>query len=182
VTADYKIGWTGAGDWYNYTRTIPNNSYQIYAALSHGDAPAANATGLRGAIDLVSSGATNRLGVFQAPATGGWGLNALIPMQGPTTNGVPETVNLGGQQTLRFYTDSGDFDFFLLVPAAAPGPRITSIAITGGQVTIQWTGGGTLEWATSLNPGTPWTPTGDSDGSFNEAVTTAGNKYYRVKQ
>jgi hypothetical protein len=182
MTVDFKIGWTGTGDWYNYTRNIgPTNNYQIYAALSHGDAPSANATGLRGAIDLVSAASTNRLGVFQAPATGGWGLNALIPMQGPTTNGVPETVSLGGQQTLRFYTDSGDFDYFLLVPATAQ-IRVNSIAITGGQVTIQWSGGGTIEWTTSLTPPVNWTPTTDSDGSYSEPVATAGNKYYRVKQ
>lgn len=179
VTVNYKIGWTGAGDWYNYTRNIQAGTYQVWAALSHGDAAAANPTGLRGSVALVTGSSTNRLGVFQAPATGGWGLNTLVPMQGPTTNGVPEAVSLGGQQTLRFFTDSGDFDYFLLIPGTA-AIQITGVTIAGGQVTVTWTGGGTLFSAPSLSTPVTWTTTGDSDGSYS-ATVGAGNLFFRVQ-
>jgi len=59
--------------------------------------------------------------------------------------------------------------------------NITSATVSGGQITINWTGGGTLESSTTLGPTANWTSTGDSDGSFSEAAT--GNaKFYRVKQ
>ena len=66
----------------------------------------------------------------------------------------------------------------------APGgaqPRIDRIAISSGQVTVQWTNGGTLESSPGLT--TPaWTTTGNSSGTFTESVAATGNKFYRVKQ
>jgi hypothetical protein len=62
-----------------------------------------------------------------------------------------------------------------------PAINITSATVSGGQITINWTGGGTLESSPTLGPTANWTTTGDSDGSFTEAAT--GNaKFYRVKQ
>ena len=185
ATNNFKIGWTATGEWYNYTRNIPANNYQVWAALSHGN------TGpdlLAGGLDLVTSGVgssnqtVQALGTFKAPGTGGWGNDGLVPLQDASGNTVVVT-SAGGVQTLRFDTGGGDYDYFLLVPATTgPQIRINSIAITGGQVTIQWTGGGSLEWTTSLTPPATWTPTGNSSGSFSESVATAGNKFYRAKQ
>ena len=66
----------------------------------------------------------------------------------------------------------------------APGgaqPRIDRITISNGQVAIQWSNGGTLEYSTSLdNPS--WTSTGNSSGSFAESPSASGNKFYRVRQ
>ena len=60
-------------------------------------------------------------------------------------------------------------------------PHIDRITTSNNQVTIQWSGGGTLESSPSL--GTPaWTSTGNSSGSFTESLSAAGNKYYRVRQ
>jgi hypothetical protein len=180
MTANYKIGWTGGGDWVNYSRTLQTGTYEVWAALSHGGTDA-----IAGRLDRVTSDpsqpnqTTTTLGVFAAPPTGGWGSNVLVPMQGPSTNGVTEVVSLGGQQTLRFYPISGDFDYFLLIPATA-GPRITGVSVAGGNVTVTWTGGGTLFSSPVVGPGSAWTTTGDSDGSFTEAAT--GTKYYRVQQ
>jgi hypothetical protein len=58
-------------------------------------------------------------------------------------------------------------------------PKITSATATGGNITILWINGGTLESAPTLDG--PWTPTGDSDGSFTEPAT-GNQKFYRVKQ
>jgi hypothetical protein len=179
VTANFKIGWTGDGDWFNYTRTFPANTYQVWAALSHDPAD-----GLRGSLSQVTAGVgtTNQtllsLGTFSAPTSGAWGTDNLVQMK--DSGGNVAVVSLSGVQTVRFNASSGDYDYLLFVPGTAP-IRINSIAITGGQVTIQWSGGGTLEWTTSLTPPVTWTPTSDSDGSFSESVTV-GNKYYRVKQ
>jgi hypothetical protein len=59
-------------------------------------------------------------------------------------------------------------------------PVITSSRVSGGNITIQWTGGGTLESAPSLATPIIWTTTGNSTGSFSEPAT--GTKYYRVKK
>jgi hypothetical protein len=59
-------------------------------------------------------------------------------------------------------------------------PQITGISQSGNNVTITWVNGGTLESAASLSAPITWTSTGDSDGSFTEAVS--GNKYFRVRK
>ncbi len=70
--------------------------------------------------------------------------------------------------------------FYDIAPPATQAPVITSIVPSGANITIQWTGGGTLESATSLTTPT-WVSTGNSSGSYTEA-RTPGNKFYRVKQ
>lgn len=66
-------------------------------------------------------------------------------------------------------------------PAGSTPPHIDNIASANGQVTISWSNGGTLEWTASLvNPS--WTTTGNTSGSFSEAISSSGNKFYRVKQ
>ena len=180
MTANYKIGWTGTGDWYNYTRTIPQGTYQVWAALS------ADGAALAGRLDLVTSAATETnqttqaLGAFAGPATGGWGLNSLVPMQGPNTNGINQVVSLGGTQTLRFYTDSGDFDYLVLEPAVAP-LQISSITVTpAGKIEIQWTGGGTLQSSPTM-PATQWTAVPGASPAVLDPPAT-GNLFYRVAE
>jgi hypothetical protein len=59
-------------------------------------------------------------------------------------------------------------------------PKITAAAATGGNITIKWSDGGTLESAPSLT--TPsWTSTGNSSGSFTEPITGPA-KFYRVRR
>ena len=64
--------------------------------------------------------------------------------------------------------------------ATQPPPQISNLLRSGNNVTITWINGGTLEWTTSLSAPITWTSTGDSDGSYTEAVS--GNKYFHVKR
>jgi uncharacterized surface protein with fasciclin (FAS1) repeats len=48
-----------------------------------------------------------------------------------------------------------------------------------GQITITWTGEGELETATNILG--PWEPTGNTSGSFTEAIGS-GNKFYRIRR
>src|SRR5262249_8698739 len=99
-----------------------------------------------------------------------------------TPGGNVITVHLSGTQTVRYVPTSGDYDYLAFVPGTVqiPRPRITGINVSGGNVTITWTGGGTLFSTPSLlNP--TWTTTGSSTGTFTEPVGR-GNKFYRVQQ
>jgi hypothetical protein len=61
-----------------------------------------------------------------------------------------------------------------------PQPEITSISRVNDQVTIVWTGGGTLFTAPVVTGGT-WTSTGDSDGSYT-TTASAAEAYFRVQK
>ena len=180
VAVDFRLGWIGGGQWYNYTRNIPAGEYNVYAALSYGgtDPHQLHAT-LQQVSDPAASAPTlTELGTFDAPGSGDWGRNALVPLK--DANGELVKLNLGGTTTLRmvFPTEvkvtnvvdnvtnvvttvlggSGDWDFMLLAPATTvvgPQPQFTSIKKnTDGTITIEWTGGGTLQAAAEVTG--PW--------------------------
>jgi len=58
-------------------------------------------------------------------------------------------------------------------------PQITSVSLSGGNITIQWTGGGTLEGTSSL-PASNWIELG-SGGSWTEP-TAGPARFYRVRR
>lgn len=182
VTTNFRFGWVGNGEWHNYTRTFKPGNYTVWAALSR----AGRDPGLLAAsLDLVSGNpatadqTTQPLGTFNGPGTDGWGRNTLVPMK--ATDGTIANVAMGGVQTVRFNVGGGDFDYFLFVPAEAPPtpPRISGATLAGGNLTVTWTGGGTLWSATSVTG--PWTTTGDSDGSYTKPATNA-QEYFRVNR
>jgi hypothetical protein len=181
IVVNYRVGWIGEGQWYNYTRTIPQGEYNIYAAMSH---DGANPNMLRGTLQRVTAGSNTanqtleQLGSFNAGATGGWDNIALVPMR--TEGGDTAAVPLSGQTTLRFTTSSGDIDFLLLVPTqeVEPGDRV-AVARDGNNVTITWEGAGTLEQAESITG--PWTAVATTGTSYTTAITGA-QRFFRLRQ
>ncbi len=152
IKVNYKLGWIGSGQWYNYTRDLPAGKYNLYGGFSHGDTGAI----VGGALSKVSGGTETPLGVFEGPAPGGWGNNALVPLK-TAPGGDPAVLDLGGPTTLRVAPNNGDWDFMLLVPAVteAPPPQFTGIRLNPDRtITIEWTGGGTLQAAPSVTG--PW--------------------------
>ncbi|MEW6159771.1 MAG: hypothetical protein AB1813_20260 [Verrucomicrobiota bacterium] len=167
VEVNHVVGWTGAGEWMNYTRRFPEpaRTYRVYARIAHGDGGATRGGGL----GLVTSDPTQcnqtvtELGTFRGPWTGGWDTwpdigtdqDALIEMKDASGNAA--VVNLGGLVTLRWtwQAGSGDLDYIAFAPAPAERPKITSIRRNAnGTITVEWTGGGKLESATSITG--PW--------------------------
>lgn len=151
IKVNFKLGWIGGGQWYEYTRNIPEGKYNVYAAISHGES---NPNQLAATLQRVSGTTVTDLGVFNAPGTGGWGNNALVPLKTAPDGNLVE-LPLGGQTTLRYAASSGDWDFMLLVPAGVTeAPRFQSIVKNAnGTVTVTWSGGGTLQAApTVLGP------------------------------
>jgi hypothetical protein len=147
LTSNYRIGWVESGSWQDYTRTFPQGSFNVWAALSYDG----RANGqLNGSLDLVTSDSTKPnqttqpLGSFSAPGSGGWGRNELVPMK--DSSGAVAAIPMGGLQTVRFNLGSGDFDYLLFVPQAVVDgkPKFSKITISGSNLVIEWSGGGTL--------------------------------------
>jgi len=184
TTSNYRLGWVG-GDGQNYTRTFPANDYTVWAALSYDGRGAGQ---LRGSLDLVTSdpAAPNQtvqaLGAFNAPGSAGWGRNELVPMK--NTDGTIITVHMAGVQTVRFNSNSGDFDYLVFVPQTVtpPPPQFTSVVRNAnGSITITWTGTGTLQTATAVTG--PWSDVTGATSPFTYTPPAGEQmRFVRIRQ
>lgn len=122
---DYSVRDLSAGDWMNYTRTIPAGTYHIYLRQSVFNIENSVAT-----LSRVTSGATTdtqttvALGTFTASRSGVEYRN--VPLADALGNPVP--VTLSGVQTLRVTQVTEDPDdnyifqnYLVLVPTTASG-------------------------------------------------------------
>jgi len=181
LDVNFKIGWIGAGQWYNYTRTVPAGKYNVYAGLSHGESAAGQ---LSGSLQKVTAGATTatqtleELGTFTGQGTGGWGVNRLVPLQ--NAGGQNVALDLGGVTTLRYSANNGDFDFLLLTPAPTERPAFTKTTLNAnGTLTLEWSGGGALQAAPTING--PWAPIAGATSPFTFTPDPAvGQLYGRI--
>jgi hypothetical protein len=182
LESNYRIGWVDAGEWYNYTRTFPQGTYNVYASIGK-DA------GTMGARLATVEGATTvnqtltEIGTFQAPATGAWGIQSLVPMRDQAGN--LSAVTLGGLQTIRYTADfgNGDIDYILFVPTTSgPNPDLPHLTTTrsGNQITITWTGGGTLESSATLDATAQWTTAGT--GGAATVTASDAKRFFRVRR
>ncbi|MBI2926765.1 MAG: Ig-like domain-containing protein [Verrucomicrobia bacterium] len=185
MTVNFKLGWTDTSDWGNYTRAFPNANYQVLAAMSY---DGRSADQLKGKLDLVTAGAATTsqtlqpLGKFAAPGSGGWGRNEFVRMIDDA--GAVKVVALGGEQTVRFTMDSGDFDYLLFVPSEEvppPQPRFTSVTLQGQNVIVEWTGEGVLEASDRLVGGT-WTPLPTATSPFTITVGAGQTWFGRIRK
>jgi hypothetical protein len=180
TTSNYRIGWAG-DNWFNYTRTFPDNTYQVWAALSYGGTGAGQ---LRGSLDLVTSNpaqpsqTVQQLGTFEAAGSNGWGRNELVPMK---VNGQIATVALSGVKTVRYNMPSGDFDYLLFVPTSTPPPPVSATISrnANGTITITASEPGTLQSTTSLTPPVTWTNEGAISGS-RTLDATGTMRFFRI--
>jgi hypothetical protein len=132
----YKMGYTGAGHWYNYTRDVPKGIYKAFAGYSHGTA----GTVIGADLDLVTAGATTenqtlrRLGSFAGAAPGGWGSNGFYPLRTSYDVDAPLTVFKlpGGPVTFRITARNGDQDYIQL-SALAQGETVAPQIIQAPQ-------------------------------------------------
>jgi hypothetical protein len=160
MTANYKVGWVGTGNWGNYTRTFPTpaKQYNVFAASSADNHAAGRLVGNVGVVTAGVGTATQtvqQLAAYNAPGTGAWSRNSLVGMRDASGNLVP--VELGGKQTIRWNYNGGDAEYLLFIPVSGGGgaPAIDSIVKNAdGSLTITWTGGGTLQAAPAVTG--PW--------------------------
>jgi hypothetical protein len=190
MTTNYKIGWVGGADWWNYTRNIPAGNYRAMAAQSI-DGGTGNL--MTSTLHRVTSGAgtanqtTALLGTFRGTGSTGWSQNALIPLLTSNSEGAPAAILQlpGGPVTLRWQGGAGDLDWMVLIPTTDLPPvddlEITSITIgTDGRIRIAWEGTGTLQSTADL-PASTWSDiTGTSPVEIDPPAS--GRAFYRVRQ
>jgi hypothetical protein len=145
ITPDYKVGWNGANDAYNFTRTFPNSTYKIYGRFSSGDL-ALNSHG-RSTLSRVTSNPAESnqtivdVGFFDFQSTGGWdtfiGYQPLRDAQGNEL-----IIRLNGLTTFRHTTRPGAYDvnYFAFVPTFTTNILYPTAAMSppnGGQTTVR---------------------------------------------
>ena len=66
-------------------------------------------------------------------------------------------------------------------PTTTEAPKFNTAVVSGGKITVSWTGTGNLESAsTLLGPWTPVTPTPASP--YSESIVPNQNRFYRLHQ
>lgn len=145
LTANYKIGWNDAGDWYNYTRVFPSpaRGYNIYARLSGGNSSVPTAIQLD---EVVSGeGSTNqtvvRIGRAGGPPSGSWDYFYYYPVL--DASGSPVTITWGGEKTVRLTVLAGgqeDINFLEFVPVDPPS--INACVASPPGLVAWWSGDG----------------------------------------
>ena len=183
----FNIGFFNNGNWLNYTRDYPTNTYNVWGRLAGGNGAF---SGTKLSLVTGGVGTSNQtstvLGSFADTNAAGWQTYHWIPLL--DTNGNKVAVQLGGNATLRL-TSGNNLNalFFMLTPATVLQPFSISVSLTGSQINISIpTQAGhsyTLLSATSLAGS--WTPVGSSiagDGTVHvvSQSATASQGYYRV--
>lgn len=141
---DFDIDRLGAGDWANYTRTFPTETFSIFLRVAGRAAQTVR-------LDRVTSDPAapdqtlSLVGYFHVPVTSGYIFVPLTDLAG----GTELTVNFSGQETLRLTTPDAnanlEANFLMFVPAeetfflptiSIASPAEGSIHPTGGDITV----------------------------------------------
>ena len=180
---DYEVGYFYPGEWLNYTRTFPTGDYRICGRLAGG----LGATQLY--LDRVTAGqgtasqTTVRLGSFSFTG-GGWQTFNFVPLS--DANGVPVTVSLSGNATLRITSTGGaDPNYFMLVPTLTPVAAFA--ARSGSNIVISFLSQAGLPYLIRYKnslPGGAWQTlvTVIGDGTIKSVVDSlsANSRFYQV--
>lgn len=111
-------------------------------------------------------------GPYEIPVT------ALVPgenvfaVEVHQSGGSSSDMVFGAELTATYFSTSS-------TPPPPTRPKLNLPVLQGGNVTVSWINGGTLESASSLAG--PWASTGDSDGTFSEPAGGTA-KFYRVRR
>jgi hypothetical protein len=182
MTANYKLGWVGTGNWGNYTRTFPTpaKDYYVFAESSYDGVSAGQLNSTLGKVTAgvgTSTQTVETLGYFNAEGTGNWSRNSLVAMTESASSATIKTVNLGGPVTIRWTYNSGDAEALLFFPATA-GPTISVAPNAEGQPVITFTG--TLLGAASVTG--PYTPVAGATSPFTVTGGAGTMQFYRSSQ
>lgn len=124
---DYNVGWFDAGDWGNYTRSLPSGTFNIYVRAASGNAAGggislAEVTGGVGTVDQTLA----PIGTGVIPGMGGWQVYTWVPVK--AADGSLVTIEGGRTVTLRMTATSGNnVNFCAFFPADLSVPTITDL-------------------------------------------------------
>ena len=176
---DFDVERVNTDEWYNYTRNIPQGTYQVLLrARGRGD----QTIGLGSVNNPTSSNQTaSAIGQFNVSSTGG--SYKFFPLK--DENGRDLVMEYGGEQTLRLTAinaDSNvDLNYIMFVPATISQEPVEvelMIAGDGTQVTLSWEGdGGVLQQSASVNG--PWSNV-DTTGSSHTVTADQSEAFFRV--
>lgn len=175
---NYKIGWGGTGDWYQYTRDFPPGHYgAVWVGSRDGRSPGIFGRSLEIVTgDVTQPGAAaTEVGEFVADGTGAWSSNDQILFLQPGNPTSPAAFPLGPQTTvrLRHTFGEGDSDYLLFYQIShcetCSEVRIQAALNPDSTVTFSWAGPGTLEIAESVHG--PYRPIPEA---ANSHVVTPG--------
>jgi hypothetical protein len=183
---DIDIGFWNSGQWLNYSRTFPTNSYNVYGRLAGGNGPFNNTT-----LKLVTAGrgtpiqTTQLLGSFADASAAGWQTWHWVPLR--DTNGVLAKVSLGGVQTLQATSGNNvNANYFMFVPAVLPVQMTASKS--GSSVLLKFptqTGHSYTVLYNSSLTGASWQPLSaaiNGDGTIKTVTDTVGlsQRFYKL--
>jgi hypothetical protein len=181
---DYDLGYYNGGQWANYTRTFPTNSYNVYGRMAGGAGPFNNTT-----LKLVTAGrgtttqTTQLLGSFADANAAGWQTWHWVPMR--DTNGDLAKISLGGVQTLKLTSGNNlNVNYLMFVPTA---PTLT-ISISGATISLRFptvSGHNYTVLYNSTVVGGTWLPLGSAipgDDTVKTVTDTVGpsKRFYRL--
>jgi len=171
LTANYKVGWNDAGDWYNYTRVFAPHAYRVLARHSSGGNDTHTKLSIVGGA-TTSSQTVFDVGNFDVPASNGWDTFRFVELKDSAGN--PVIVNLSGEQTVRLTIVGGneDFNYLAFIPVASGGATALASVSPGDNGVVNpltsWTlQGSVLDQSVTVDPaslnlsvnGTPVTET-----------------------
>jgi hypothetical protein len=123
------------GEWVNYTRTFPANTYHVYLRYARSGTVSATLS-----LDEVTAGSTSSaqttspIGVFRGQATGSAQAYTYVPLTDALGNEVG--VSLSGVKTLKLSMVSGitglNLNYVVFVPQGAQVPFLTSVLPASG--------------------------------------------------
>lgn len=180
-TNDLDIGWTGAGNWANYTRHYPAGNYYVVARAAGNSGGTASLAWVTAGLGTPTQ-TTNILGVFNIGNTGAWQTYAYWYLQNAAGSNVVVNIPSSGPATFQMYELSGGYNinFFLLVPVPVVPPNL-SVTHSSGNVTVSWTpAGGTLMASPALSgPTVDWQPVGTANPAT--VPVTGATQFFRVR-
>jgi hypothetical protein len=200
IDQNFAIGWTGGGDWGNYTRAVPSGKYvAIFGSAYDGTATdrdtyidaglwtVANPTSPDGSTPGSNKGnqGLTKLGDFHGYQTGAWSSNDLVPLINTADGSVAKFDITAASTTFRVETRSGDGDFVLLYRIGDAGTVVggdaTISVASKNATTITLTFKGTLQSSSTVD-GT-FTDVSGATSPMDITITPGvGAKYWRTKK
>jgi len=176
---DFEVERVNTGEWYNYTRSIPQGTYQILLrARVRADQTLSLGT-VSGA--TTANQTVTDLGQFNVSSTGG--SYGFFPLKNEQGNDL--VLEFDGEQTLRLTAVDADgnvdLNYMMFVPATIsvePQEVTLNIATAGDQITLNWEGdGGQLQKSDKVNG--VW---GNVSSTGNSHTITADQiaEFYRI--